>query len=157
MLDKFEDIVRRAGLYTEASLAEVADRHPFIARDIHPLLPKKVLKLFDDAHYPEATFHAAKFIDKTVARASGLSETGATLMQKAFSEKAPQIRLNELQNDTDQNEQKGYMSLFVGLVWAIRNPRGHEYEIGDEQSLCLDHLSFMSMLMRRLEVAQIKF
>ncbi len=157
MIERFERIVRRASLFTEAEPVDRQDMHPFVARDIHPSLPKKVRQLFDDAHYSEATFHAAKFIDKKVAQISALTETGAALMQRAFSEKSPKIKINDLKDETDCNEQKGYMSLFVGLVWAIRNPRGHEYEMGDEQSLCLDHLNFMSMLMRRLEAAGFSF
>lgn len=153
LLQRFERIVQLAGFHSEAPDVDREDLHPFAARDIHQALPKKVRILFDDAHYSEATFHAAKFFDKKVASLAELTETGASLMQKAFSEKAPKIRVNNLIQETDVNEQKGYMSLFVGLVWAIRNPRGHEFDIGDEQSLCLDHLSFMSMLMRRLEAA----
>lgn len=156
-LELFEKIVRRAVFFTNEATEDEGDRHPFVARDIHTKLPSKVKQLFDDAHYAEATFHAAKFIDRKISKMAGLEATGAALMQQAFAEKNPKIRLNSLSDETDRNEQKGYMSLFVGLVWAIRNPRGHEDSIRDEQALCLEHLAFMSMLMRRVEEAGYSF
>ncbi len=156
-LETFEAIVRRVSFFTQEPTSEEGDRHQFIVRDIHVKFPKKVKRLFDDAHYAEATFHAAKFVDRRIARMAGLSESGAALMQKAFSEKNPKIVLGDLSDETVLNEQKGYMSLFIGMVWAVRNPRGHEYMLRDEQSLCLEHLAFISMLMRRLEAAGYNF
>lgn len=156
-LEQFERVVRNASFFTDEPVSEEGDQHPFVIRDIHTKLPRKTQKLFDDAHYAEATFHAAKFLDRRVAKMSGLELSGAALMQHAFSDKTPKLALNTLSNETEKTEQKGYMSLFVGLVWAIRNPRGHEATIRDEQTLCLEHLSFISMLMRRLEEAGYAF
>jgi glycerol uptake facilitator-like aquaporin len=39
------------------------------------------------------------------------------------------------------------------ILAQIRNPRGHEYAVVDDPDTCLDHLSFVSMLLRRLEAA----
>jgi hypothetical protein len=36
-------------------------------------------------------------------------------------------------------------------VLAIRNPRGHEYAVKDDPDTCLDHLSLVSLLLRRVE------
>jgi hypothetical protein len=58
--------------------------------------------------------------------------------------------LNEI---SEVDEQKGYRFVFAGSVWAIRNPRGHEHGVNDDIDTCLDHLSFISMLIRRLEGA----
>ena len=46
--------------------------------------------------------------------------------------------------------------VFAGSMWAIRNPRGHEFDVIDDPDTCLDHLSFVSMLLRRLEQAGYK-
>ncbi|HEY0590867.1 MAG TPA: TIGR02391 family protein [Thermoanaerobaculia bacterium] len=51
------------------------------------------------------------------------------------------------------NAQKGYRFVFAGGVLAIRNPRGHEYDVTDDPDTCLDHLSFVSMLLRRFAQA----
>jgi hypothetical protein len=41
--------------------------------------------------------------------------------------------------------------MFTGGMKGIRNPRAHEPSIVDDPDICLDHLSFVSLLLRRLE------
>jgi uncharacterized protein (TIGR02391 family) len=146
-LQRFEAIARKIvpSIEVEPSL------HPFDTRNIHPGLPSKVRELFDDGYFPEATFEAFKFLDKTVERHSGLAESGYKLMMSAFNETSPKIALTPLHTTSEKDEQQGYKFIFVGGVLAIRNPRGHEHSIVDDPDNCLDHLSFVSLLLRRLE------
>ena len=69
-LESFEAIVRRARLFDQRIESDQAALHPFDVRNIHPRLPTKVRKLFDDGYYAEATFEAFKFVDKTVQKLS---------------------------------------------------------------------------------------
>ena len=43
--------------------------------------------------------------------------------------------------------------MYAGGIVGIRNPRGHEYEIDDDQDTCLRHLSFVTMLLKKVEEA----
>jgi uncharacterized protein (TIGR02391 family) len=156
MLKKFERITRRAHLFTYEDASASLDLHPFEARNIFEPLPEIVRNLFDNGHYAQATFESLKFLDREISRISGLSETGKSLMMKAFSETNPIIQLTALTNDTERSEQEGYKFIFSGVMMAIRNPRGHEYTIKDTLDNCLDHLSFVSILFRRLESTDIK-
>lgn len=140
---------------TEPSAATPA-LHPFDSRNIHPNLPLKVRELFDDGYFSEATFEAFKYLDKTVEQHSGISESGYKLMMTAFNEGNPKIPLTALKTTSDKDEQQGYKFIFVGGVLAIRNPRGHEHSVVDDPDICLDHLSFVSLLLRRLEQAGYK-
>lgn len=152
-LDTLERVVRSASLFTQEPLEERDRDHPFEARNIHPSMPQKIRRLFDDTHYAQATFEAAKFLDKRISKLSGINKSGAALMQEAFKDAAPAIKLNSLTTTSDKDEQKGFQWIFTGSVWAIRNPRGHEFDVQDDVDRCLDHLAFFSMLMRRLEEA----
>jgi uncharacterized protein (TIGR02391 family) len=156
-IDTFEKITRLAGRFTQEGLTPEGEQHPFEERNIHEAIPAKVRKLFDDAHYAQATFEAAKFLDKFISKSSGLKKSGAPLMQEAFKEAAPAIALTAMATQSEIDEQKGYQWIFTGSVWAIRNPRGHEFDVQDDMNLCLDHLSFFSMLMRRLQQAGLQF
>lgn len=152
----FERIVRRALAFTEAPLDEAKDIHPFDLRDIHPNIPQIVRNLFDNGHYAQATFEAFKFVDKEVQRLSGESENGFKLMMKVFQESTPIIKITPCISLSEKDEQKGYQFLFAGSMLAIRNPRGHEYAVRDSPDDCLDHLSLVSILLRRLEQAGYK-
>lgn len=156
-LSAFERIVRDAHTVTaEAAVveeSEVVDAHPFEVRNIHPDLPSKVRRLFDDGHYPEATFAAFKFVESRVKKASGLKGTGFGLMMQAFDESNPVIKLNDFLSESDIDEQRGFRHIFAGAQSGIRNPRGHDIDTGDGPDLCLDHLSVASVLLRALDAA----
>lgn len=154
ILSKFEVVVRKAASVTEARSEPVGGTHPFDERDIHNKIHSTSKKLFDDAHYAQATFEAYKMLDKEVAALAKSDESGTKLMMNAFSEQHPLIRLTDLSNQSEKDEQQGYKFIFSGSVMAIRNPRGHEYGIKDTPTDCLDHLSLASMLLRRLERAK---
>jgi uncharacterized protein (TIGR02391 family) len=153
MLERFEDIVRHAGHFTEEVPTPAAGLHPFEERNIHPFLPEIVSKLFDDGHFAQASFEAFKFLDKEVQRHSGNTESGFKLMMNVFSESTPLIELTPCGSTSEKDEQKGFQFLFAGSILAIRNPRGHEFSVKDSPDQCLDHLALVSLLLRRLEDA----
>jgi uncharacterized protein (TIGR02391 family) len=162
-LDHFERIVRSVG----AELVNIPDSppdfhehgepHPFEARNIHPDLPKKVQNLFDDGHWEQSVFEAFKFIEKEVKRISGLrGKTGYALMMDAFNEGNAKVKLNALSTDSEIDEQRGYKSIFAGAAAGIRNPRGHEVDIGDTPDEAMDYLALASLLLRRLDAASLR-
>lgn len=152
----FEAIVRKTSGFVYAEEPRLPSEHPFDPRNIHPCLPQVVRRLFDDGHYAQATFEAFKFVDKEVARISGVSESGYKLMMSAFAEASPLLKLTPCSTVSEKDEQKGYQFLFAGSMMGIRNPRGHEYSIHDSPDECLDHLSLASLLLRRVEAAGFK-
>jgi uncharacterized protein (TIGR02391 family) len=152
-LGKFEAITRKAYKFTSRSSIDGGDLHPFESHNIHEYFPNNVRALFDDGHYSYSTFEAFKYIDKEVARLSSKSETGYKLMMAAFNEQNPLIKLNDLSSMSKTDEQLGFKFLFAGGISGIRNPRGHEYSVKDDIETCLSHLSFGSMLLRKLEEA----
>lgn len=146
----FEKIVRDArhvGIRTPPESNEV---HPFDERNIHPSITTVSLELFDDGYYSQATFEAFKFLDNKVKEISGMRSNGYKLMMDVFNEEYPRIKLNDLLTISDKDEQKGFRYIFAGSMSAIRNPRGHDIRV-DSIDLCLDHLSFASVLLRTVE------
>jgi uncharacterized protein (TIGR02391 family) len=160
-LERFEAIARAPSRLPRCEPATelVAEKpllHPFDSRNIHPDFPPKVRDLFDNGHFPEATSLAFKYLDKKVQRHSGLLESGVKLMMAAFDAATPKIKLNELGTTSEKDEQQGYRFVFAGGMQGIRNPRAHEVTIVDNPDICLDHLSLVSLLLRRLEEAGYK-
>jgi uncharacterized protein (TIGR02391 family) len=159
-LEQFEAIARAlASLSRQQAVAapavDVPSLDPFDSRNIHPDLPLKVRTLFDDGHYPEATSLAFKYLEKKVQKHSGLTgKSGEALMMDAFD--GNKIKLNANITISEKDEQAGYRFIFAGGTRGIRNPRAHEPTIVDDPDICLDHLSFVSLLLRRLEQAGYK-
>lgn len=147
----FESITRRAIEFSDKKPELEGTLHPFDERNIHPSIVNLTKKLFDDGHYSQATFEAYKYIDKEIQSLSSINESGYKLMMQAFNEASPKIKLTNLTNASEKDEQEGYKFIFAGSVLAIRNPRGHEYSIKETLDECLDHLSLASLLKRRLD------
>jgi len=156
--EKFEAIARAVARLPKAAptpivVPPVAIEDPFDQRNIHTDLPAKVRELFDDGHYPQATEHAFKHLDKKIQKHSNITESGFKLMMAAFDGATPKVKLNGLTTTSEKDEQEGYRFMFAGAMKGIRNPRAHEPGIVDDPDICLDHLSFVSLLLRRLEQA----
>jgi len=65
------------------------------------------------------------------------------------------LKLTRCESETDRNIQDGIKFLSSGLMRAIRNPTAHEPAVTwpiNKQD-CLDILSFISFLFRKLDVA----
>jgi uncharacterized protein (TIGR02391 family) len=153
---RFEGIVRAAHNWTEAPAETDQDQHPFELRNIHPDLPPKVRRLYDDGYCAEAAFEAFKFVEQEVKRIGSIRGlTGMPLMMKAFDETSPVISINPLVEDWQTDEQRGYRHMFAGAQSGIRNPRGHGSFV-DTPDLCLDHLSIASVLLRKLDDAGLR-
>ena len=108
-------------------------------------------QLFVDGHYANAVENAFKCLNNAVKEKSGLSVDGDGLMTQAFSANSPILKLNSFQSQSDQNEQRGYMQIFAGVMTGIRNPRAHEHEIVDDPEVALEMLIIANHLMRKLE------
>ena len=165
LLGRFERIARSVGADQAESPVAIAppesferdDPHPFETRNIHPDLPAKVRRLFDNGHWEQSVFEAFKFIEQEVKRLSGLrGKTGYALMMDAFNESNAKVKLNALVTDSEFDEQRGYKSIFAGAAAGIRNPRGHEIDIGDTPDEALDYLALASLLLRRLDAAGVR-
>jgi uncharacterized protein (TIGR02391 family) len=161
-LERFERIARSVSTLTAsptsiAAPLESAEPHPFETRNIHPDLPKKVRSLFDDGHWEQSVFEAFKYVEKEVKRLSGLrGKTGYALMMEAFNEAKPKVCLNGLLTESEVDEQRGYKSIFAGASAGIRNPRGHEVDVGDTPDEALDYLALASLLLRKLDAAGVR-
>ncbi|WP_233841469.1 TIGR02391 family protein [Dyella sp. 2HG41-7] len=146
----FERIARSARHIGFRTPQSSRDAHPFDERNVHPDIATVSLKLFDDGHYSQATFEAFKLLDNKVKDVSGIQDSGYKLMMAAFNEANPKIKLNDLLTTSDKDEQMGFRYVFAGSMSAIRNPRGHDIRT-DSIDLCLDYLSFASVLLRTFE------
>ena len=111
-------------------------------------------KLFVDRHYARAVEEAYKCLNNTVKDKSGLSTDGKDLMNQAFSEKNPILKLNQLKTASDKDEQIGYMLIFGGCMTGIRNPRAHDHKKVDSPEVALEMLAWANHLMMKTDKAK---
>ena len=114
-----------------------------------------VTERFVEDHLDVAIFEAFKAINNRVKEMTGLDLDGSRLMDVALSGTSPQIRFSELSTQTGRDIQQGLYFLFKGAVQGIRNPDAHEQFRPLDEEEGLEELAFASMLMRRLDGAEV--
>jgi uncharacterized protein (TIGR02391 family) len=121
--------------------------------DLHPEIARASTDLYRDGHYASAIEDAVKALNDLVRMRSGEALDGTALMQKVFSPKAPILRFNTLADQSDSDEQLGFMMMFSGAVAGLRNPRAHKL-IKDDPERALEFIAFVSLLAKLLEGAK---
>jgi uncharacterized protein (TIGR02391 family) len=118
--------------------------------DLHPEIARAASELYRNGHYANAIEDAVKALNDLVRMRSGEALDGTALMQKVFSPNAPILRFNPLADQSDKDEQLGFMMMFSGAVAGLRNPRAHKL-IKDDPERALEFIAFVSLLAKLLD------
>jgi uncharacterized protein (TIGR02391 family) len=113
--------------------------------ELHPEIERAAGALYRGGHFANAVEDAVKALNAFVRLRSGVEEDGVTLMQRAFSPKNPILTFNDLADESDRDEQLGYMNMFSGAVSGLRNPRAHKL-VRDDPERALEFIAFVSLL-----------
>lgn len=139
-------------IFERAGVLESSDE--FDNRKFHKSIIKNSRRLFIETNYFHAVFEAAKLYNKQVQNKSGSTKDGYHLMMDVFGEKGI-LKHNNGITTTEKDELNGIKFLSAGLMQALRNPTAHE--LASEWSMskedCLDILSFISFLLRKLDIS----
>lgn len=122
--------------------------------DLHPQIEKAVGSLFKSGHYANAIEDAVKALNSIVRLNSGVDDKdGTSLMEFVFNPKNPVLKVNQLSDQSDRDEQKGMMMMFSGAVAGLRNPRAHKL-IEDDPEKSLEFIAFVSLLAKISDAAE---
>jgi uncharacterized protein (TIGR02391 family) len=129
----------------------------FDAMKFHPRIIQVSESLFKTGNYASAIFEASKAVHNYVRDKTGLPSDldGVNLMERVFNENKPILQLNELLDQSDKNEQKGFKLMFMGSQMGIRNPKAHENVKQEDPNRTLEYLSMASLLMKRIDESKL--
>ena len=120
---------------------------------LHSEIARAATDLYRDGHYATAVEASVKALNGLVRLRSDLELDGTALMEKAFSPSNPILKFNDLSDQSDRDEQKGFMMMFSGAVSGLRNPRAHAF-IHDDPERALEFIAFVSLLAKLLDGAK---
>ncbi len=118
--------------------------------ELHAEISRAASQLYADGHYSNAVEAAVKALNGLVRLRSSLDIDGTALMERAFSPNGPVLKFNALANQSDKDEQKGFMQMFAGAVSGLRNPRAHGF-LKDDPERALEFIAFVSLLAKLLD------
>lgn len=125
--------------------------HSFDERKFHKSIVFASRKLFVSKHYSQAIFEVCKLLNKRVQELSGSELDGKKLMLDVFSVNNPKLKFNNVINQSEKDEQEGFMHIFAGVMHGIRNPKGHEIINLKDPYRALEYLGLLSLLFRKLD------
>jgi len=118
--------------------------------DLHREIARASSQLYLDGYFSNAVEAAVKALNGLVRLRAGLEFDGTTLMERAFNPSDPVLKFNGLQDQSDRDEQKGFMQMFSGAVSGLRNPRAHRF-VHDDPERALEFIAFISLLAKLLD------
>jgi uncharacterized protein (TIGR02391 family) len=121
--------------------------------DLHPEIERAADALYRGGHYSNAVADAVKALNGLVRMRSGKEIDGTTLMETVFSVNNPILKFNDAADQSDKDEQRGFMMMFSGAVAGLRNPRAHKF-IKDDPERALEFIAFVSLLAKLLDGAK---
>lgn len=150
--DAFANLKRKLG--KELVLPKKKNIKLFTERKLHASVTFASKRLFCDGHYSQAIFEACKLLNKRVQELSSSTADGKALMFEAFNNSNAKVKLNTQADQSDKDEQEGFMHIFAGVMQGVRNPKGHEIINLKDPHRTLEYLSTLSLLFRKLDDAQ---
>lgn len=123
---------------------------------LHPFIAQGCSQLYQDGHYAQAVEEAAKAVFQHIRNATGLTTDGAALAQTAFSVKNPILAFSDLQDQTKQNEQVGFMEMNCALFKGVRHPLAHTQGRQEEAQKAFEYLAMASLFCHRIDDASPK-
>jgi uncharacterized protein (TIGR02391 family) len=150
-LETLRDILREKAAPDEGSGGGRIIR-AYQGLELHPEIARAASKRYLDGHYADAVEASVKALNGLVRMRSGLEHDGSSLMERAFNPTSPVLKFNQLADQSDRDEQKGFMMMFSGAVAGLRNPRAHKF-IQDDPERALEFIAYVSLLAKLLDGA----
>jgi len=121
-------------------------------RNIHPKIYEYCNSELITENYFHSVFEAVKSIAEEIRKRTNLSLDGGELIDRTFSITTPLIKINSLQTETEQSEQKGFSNLIKGVFGMFRNTTAHApkvvWTITEEDAL--DIMTTISFIHKKL-------
>lgn len=125
-------------------------------RGVHPDVLKFCKQELLADNYFHAVLEAMKSVAEKVRNRTGLTDDGATLVDRAFGGDTPMLAINSLASRSEKDEQRGFVNLVKGAFSMFRNTTAHAARVHWTMSKedAEDLFSLASLIHRRIDDAE---
>jgi uncharacterized protein (TIGR02391 family) len=145
--------VEQARTLSEAQRRAQELREDLTSRGVHPDVLRFCREELLADNYFHAVLEAVKSVAEKLRSLTGLTDDGATLVDRALAGDPPMLAINLLKTESERSEQKGFANLLRGTFGMFRNTTAHEARINwpMKKDDAEDLLSLVSLIHRRLD------
>jgi uncharacterized protein (TIGR02391 family) len=147
--------VERAQTLSEAQRRATDLRADLELRNVHP----DVLQFCKEELLKDNYFHAVLEATKSVAdklrTRTGLTDDGASLVDRALGGELPLLAINPLKTGSEKSEQKGFSNLVKGMFGMFRNTTAHAPKItwAVDKNDAEEVFTLLSLVHKRIDAA----
>jgi uncharacterized protein (TIGR02391 family) len=121
---------------------------------LHPIVMEHSYQLYRNGHLRESVLNSITALFDFIRTKTKSQEDGDKLIGQVFSLEKPLLILSELDTESGQNDQKGFMQMFKGAYQGIRNPKAHSLTHDLTPEKAAQYLVLASLFIRRVEEAK---
>jgi uncharacterized protein (TIGR02391 family) len=122
---------------------------------LHTIITEHAWPQYNNGHLRDAVLNSIIAVFDMIRQKTGLKEDGDKLIGKAFSLDDPYLILSDIDTESGQNDQKGFMQILKGSFQSIRNPKAHSLVNDLNKLKTAQYLVFGSLLARRIDEAKV--
>jgi uncharacterized protein (TIGR02391 family) len=124
-------------------------------RSVHPDVLRFCREELLADNYFHAVLEAAKSVADKLRQRSGLSDDGATLVDRALCGYLPLLAINSLCTESEKSEQRGFANLVKGTFGMFRNTTAHAPKIrwAVNKDDAEEALTLLSLIHKRIDSA----
>lgn len=125
-------------------------------RKVHNEVLKYCTQELLQENYFHSVFECCKGLAERVREFSGLGTDGSQLFDEVFSTKKPLLKINELSNPSEINQQNGFKEMLNGITHYVRNVTAHtpkiKWIINEDEALeIFNTISFLHKILDNVE------
>lgn len=147
--------IEKASTLTESQRRAQELRADLATRGVHPDVMRFCREELMADDYFHAVLEAVKSVAEKLRARTGLTDDGATLVDRALGGDLPMLAINSLKSSSEKDEQRGFVNLVKGTFGMFRNPTAHaprlHWAMGKADAE--DLLSLVSLIHRRIDGA----
>ena len=147
--------VPQAETISEANQRARELRAGLTSRGVHPDVLRFCRQELLEDNYFHAVLEAVKSVADKIRSRTGLTDDGATLIDRAFGGDKPMLVINSYAAESERSEQRGFANLLKGTFGMFRNTTAHAARIHWQMSKddAEDLFSVVSLIHRRVDAA----
>lgn len=127
-----------------------------IETSIDERLRSAIQSTYTDRNFTGAILDAIYCLSDLIREKTGLASDGVALVGQALGGKAPKIKVNKLETESERNVQAGLEQILRGLYQAVRNPRSHGKHV-DKQEDADAIILFINYLIHIIDASKSPF
>jgi uncharacterized protein (TIGR02391 family) len=118
---------------------------------LHPSIVNSSLAHYRNGYLRDAVLNGVIAVFDMIRTRTNLDMDGSRLVGQSFGMEKGKLIFSEIDTESGQNDQKGFMQIYEGVYTGVRNVKAHSLNHDLDEQKAAQYLVMLSLLARRVE------